>query len=262
MGDGLKKTIWTEEELQQGSEAWHRWRKGEGEPDVEMTLGGSEIAPLMYMSPYATPLDVFNWKTGIEVKEFSEAATDAMDRGTLLEPFARAHYEKVTGLSVRTLCAIHPGKPWMRTSLDGITEDNSVILEIKSPRNLENHIKQTKGDKIPSYRWPQMQWQLAVMREHFENVERVDYVSFYAEVTEGEDGETVLNHIDMKVIPIHPNEAFITELTNRAQRFIDEHLRTGIPPAPTIFLEDSPLEISYPKPKVEGYWYPGMVPLI
>src|SRR5690606_29950916 len=100
------------------------------------------------------------------------------------------------------LCAIHPEFPWMRTSLDGITEDNRVILEIKSPRSLENHIKQTKSGDVPSYRYPQLQWQLAVMREHFPEVERVDYISFYADILprrEGDDDPMPrLGAIDMK----------------------------------------------------------------
>jgi putative phage-type endonuclease len=258
-----RKLIWTEEELAQGSPEWFKWRKGEGESGVEMTLGGSEIAPLMYMSPYATPLEVFRQKLGLEEKEFSEAAMDAIERGNRLEPLAREHYEKTFGLAVRTLCAIHPDKPWMRTSLDGITEDNKAILEIKSPRSWDNHVKQTKNGTVPTYRYAQLQWQIAVMREHFPEVERVDYVSFFHKAdsgaTEVEDGE--IPETDMRVIQVFPDERFIEELMRRAEFFINNHLRTGVPTPPTIFIEDGPLIVSHPKPRPKKgvYWEPGLI---
>lgn len=247
-----RKVIWTEEELQQGSQEWLDWRAGGGLNGAEMTLGGSEIAALMYMSPYTTIHNLFREKMGLEEKEFSDFATAAMDRGTLLEPFAREHYEKTEGKSVRTLCAIHPEHSWMRTSLDGITEDNRVLLEIKSPRSWDNHVKQTKSGKVPEYRYPQMQWQLAVMREHFENVERVDYVSFFADVemitVSPEEVQPVLTNIDMRVIPVYADDAFIKEMMRRAEIFVS-YLRAGVAPHPTLFIENLPLVATYPAPQ-------------
>lgn len=240
-----RKLIWTEEELPQGSDAWLDWRSGlQDDGSVEMTLGGSEIAGLLYLSPWTLPIDIYNEKLGLAVKEFSDDQMDTMNRGTRLESTARRHYEKQEGVSARQLCAIHPEHSWMRTSLDGITEDNKVILEIKSPKSLDNHIKQTKSGRVPDYRYPQMQWQLAVMRAHFEGVERVDYVSFWAE--ENEDLEILST--DLKIIKVYPNEDFIKELIRRGKRFV-EHLRTATPPRPTLFLENVPLVVTYPKPR-------------
>lgn len=265
MGEKVRKLLWTEEELAQGSPEWFKWRKGEGESDVEMTLGGSEIAPLMYMSPYSTPVEVFQQKMGIIEKEFSDAATEAIERGNRLEPVARDHYAKLTGQEIRTLCAIHPVYPWMRTSLDGITEDNKVILEIKSPRSWDNHVKQTKSGMVPGYRYPQLQWQIAVMREHFPEVERVDYISFFQKSDSGES-ETADEEIpmtNMKIIPVYPDEAFISELMRRAEHFV-ELLRKGTEPPPTIFLDQYPFEVIHPKPRpAKGvYWQPGLAPAI
>lgn len=261
----MKKLIWTEEELVQGSPEWFKWRKGEGESEVEMTLGGSEIAPLMYMSPYDTPYEVFKYKMGIAEKEFSEAANEAMERGNRLEPMAREMYAAQTGQPVRTLCAIHPTHPWMRTSLDGITKDNKAILEIKSPRSWDNHVKQTKSGTVPTYRYPQLQWQIAVMREHFPEVERVDYISFFYKADSGATyvADSEIPETDMRIIPIYPNEAFIAELIRRAGHFV-ELLKRGEAPSSTIFLDDNPLEVVHPKPRQPKglYWFPGMAPAI
>ena len=271
------KLIWTEEELQQGSAEWLLWRKGivgAGEEGAaELTLGGSEIAPLMYLSPYATPFDLYQQKMGLVQKEFSPYAIKVMNRGTFLEPFARKFYEKGNyflwngnkyepvdrdEVVTRQLCAIHPEKLWMRTSLDGLTEDNATVLEIKSPASLDNHTKQTKDGIVPAYRYPQLQWQIAVMREHFEGVEKVDYISFYKEIkNEPEDllnppegWEPEFGFTDMKVIPVAPNEEFIQEIIRRAEIFI-EHLREQRPPAPTLFIEDLPITAVYPTPRVK-----------
>jgi putative phage-type endonuclease len=232
------KLIWTEEELQQGTEAWLRWRDG----DNGITLGGSEIAPLMYLSPWDTPRELFHYKMGTLKKEFSDASHDAMARGTRLEPEARKHYEKMNGVTARQLCAIHPDKPWMRTSLDGITDDNKVILEIKSPSTFDRHVKQTRGGGIPDYRYPQLQWQIAVMRAHYPQVERVDYISFWIDETDE------LKFVDMKVIPIYPNEEFIAEMIRRAEIFV-KYLESKTEPPTTLFLENSPLNLTYPTPR-------------
>jgi putative phage-type endonuclease len=224
-----RKLIWTEEELPQGSQEWLDWREGGNEEGI-FTIGGSETAALMYMSPFGVPLDLYNLKKGLATKDFSELQMEIMDRGTRLEPLARRHYENKFGVSVNQLCAVHPRYPWMRTSLDGLTEDGKVILEIKSPKNLANHTKQTKNGIVPAYRYPQMQWQIAVMREHFPQVERVDYVSFYAEETE--DGSII--NAEMVVIPIYANDEFIAEMIRRAEIFI-EHLKNETPPEPTLF---------------------------
>jgi putative phage-type endonuclease len=256
------KIIWTEEELEQGSPEWFEWRKGSGS-DVEMTLGGSEVAPLLYMSPWATPLEVFKWKLGIEEKEFSEEQMKVMEEGTRKEPIARAHYEKTFGTNIRTLCAVHPDLPWMRTSLDGITDDNRVILEIKNPGSHDKHVKQTKSGKVPSYRWPQLQWQIGVMQAvnqemGWPDIERVDYVSFW--IDEEEDGAVTFT--DMHVIPVYPNWEAIHTLMDRAERLINNHLKTKVPPPPTIFLENTPLIAVHPKPRIDGYWTPDMIPAI
>lgn len=240
-----QKLIWTEEELSQGSQEWLQWRNDDGKG---VTLGGSEIASLMYMSPFTTLHDLFREKMGLQAKEFSESAMAAMERGNTLEPIARNYYAKNRGVEVRQLCAIHPTKPWMRTSLDGITSDNKVILEIKAPSSFDKHVKQTKRGRVPDYRYPQMQWQLAVMREHYEGVERVDYVSFWVDNLDVQDDGISFTNVDMKVIPIYPDNAFITEMTRRGEIFAS-YLRSGVTPPATLFIENLPLVVSYPTPR-------------
>jgi predicted phage-related endonuclease len=113
--------------------------------DNGITLGGSEIAPLMYLSPWDTPRELFHYKMGTLKKEFSDASHDAMARGTRMEPELHVSTTRRKTES-RSSALRYPSesKPWMRTSLDGITDDNRVILEIKSPSSLDRHVKQTR----------------------------------------------------------------------------------------------------------------------
>ena len=59
--------------------------------------------------------------------------THAMRRGQRLEPEARALYIRTTRVRVEPVCLEHGAHPWMRGSLDGISADGSVVLEVKCP---------------------------------------------------------------------------------------------------------------------------------
>src|SRR5262245_36014136 len=133
----MRKLIWTQQELQQGSIEWLTIRK--------TTLGGSEVACLMGASPFKNFQRLWEGRTGrfVEVPQ----NTDAMERGNRLEPVAREDYSKRFNRNVEQLCMRHPHPDFefMWTSLDGITIERDLILEIKAPTTAELHRKHTKG---------------------------------------------------------------------------------------------------------------------
>lgn len=60
------------------------------QPDRSKFLGGSDIAAVMGLSPWATPVELWMQKTGRTPKEEPDAARQRMfDRGHKLEPFIR-----------------------------------------------------------------------------------------------------------------------------------------------------------------------------
>jgi hypothetical protein len=54
-----------------------------------------------------------------------------MTRGKDLEVEARAAYIKEVGKTVKPACVENIKNPWLRASLDGISNDGKTILEIR-----------------------------------------------------------------------------------------------------------------------------------
>lgn len=137
--------------LVQGTEAWHAHRA--------QYRNASETAAVMGVSPFLTPYQIWEIKTGRRVQE----TTPAMRHGTEMEPAARAAYEQITGLIVEPKVLVD-GE--YSASLDGITLDGDLVVEIKCPvkgRNSELWQQAAKGEIPEHYRW-QVQHQLMVSR--------------------------------------------------------------------------------------------------
>lgn len=136
-------------QLDQSGPDWHRWRAG--------GLGGSEAASIMRECPYQTAEEVRDTKLGRR-KIFENSA---MARGKRLEPLARELYQRLTGIRVRPVCVEHDKYPWMKASLDGLSEDGNIILEIKCPVRPGGHYTALAG-QVPAHYRAQVQHQLAV----------------------------------------------------------------------------------------------------
>jgi putative phage-type endonuclease len=140
--------------LTQSTPEWHAYR-AEG-------IGASEAAILMGVNPYKTIFDLWNQKTATEL--LSEEPNENMKNGIELEDRARKEFMTATGLKVEPKCFINPKYSFIRASLDGITEDHKIILEIKCPVRQAIHCKVIKGT-LPSYYYPQLQHQLLTVPE-------------------------------------------------------------------------------------------------
>jgi putative phage-type endonuclease len=104
--------------LVQGSEAWHTHRA--------QFRNASESAAVMGLNPWQTPYQLWLVRTGrMEVQ-----VTAPMAHGTAMEPAARAAYEEKTD-SVMQPLVLTEGD--YSASLDGITLEGDLIVEIKCP---------------------------------------------------------------------------------------------------------------------------------
>ena len=104
--------------LVQGTPEWHRHRA--------QFRNASESAAVMGLNPWQTPYQLWLVRTGrLEVP-----VTAPMQHGTRLEPMARAAYEEQTGAVMQPLVLT---KGDYSASLDGITLDGDLIVEIKCP---------------------------------------------------------------------------------------------------------------------------------
>ena len=136
-------------QLAQGSPEWHAYRQSR--------RNASESAAVLGLSPWVTPYQLWLVKTG----RSETRVTHAMQRGTDLEPLARAAYEEQTGLVMQPLVLEADG---YSASLDGMTLEGDLVLEIKCPlRGTRSDLWQdVQSGQVPAYYGIQVQHQLMV----------------------------------------------------------------------------------------------------
>lgn len=135
-------------DLDQSGSEWLAWRR--------QGIGASEAAAAIGANPWQSRLELWQRKTG--PSESSDENADTR-RGKELEPLARQLYCDLYDIEMKPVCGCHDRLPWMRASLDGISPDGKMILEIKSPRR---HNYNTKLTEPPEYHFVQIQHQLYV----------------------------------------------------------------------------------------------------
>ena len=134
-------------------EEWLEYRR--------MGIGGSDVAGVLGISKWSSPISIWLDKTG-QADPVEE--NEAMRWGTLLEPIVRNQFADTTGKVVKKVKAIlqHPEYPFMLANVDGITTDdegNPAILEIKTA---SEYVKDEWIEHIPVYYQTQVQHYLCV----------------------------------------------------------------------------------------------------
>lgn len=185
--------------LEQGSAEWLAHRKN--------YRNASETPAVMGKSPWITPYHLWALRTGRREQEVNYA----MRRGSKLEPTARAAYEVMTGHVMQPMVTVVGD---YSASLDGITFDHSLIVEIKCPLRGANSAlwhQVVQGD-VPHHYWLQVQHQLMVSGS-----ERAEFYVF--------DGETQ-DGIALEVFP----EPEVFEKIRAAWDAFMVHIREDVPP--------------------------------
>lgn len=137
--------------LVQGTPDWHAHRA--------RSRNASETAAVMGASPWQTPYQLWLVRTG----RVKQEVTAAMQHGAALEGAARTAYEAKTGLVMEPL-VLQEGE--FSASLDGITLDGELILEIKCPfKGRKSELWKSLADgQIPVHYGWQIEHQLMVSR--------------------------------------------------------------------------------------------------
>jgi putative phage-type endonuclease len=149
------------ERLKQNTPEWHRWRlQGIGASDAPVVMGDA---------PFRTRRYLWSVKTGLARES---GVGPAARRGRALESSARIAYERHTGIQMEPLCLVHDGLQWMRASLDGLSFDGAIVLEIKCPWRNRDQAALREG-RIPAHYYAQVQHQLEVS-----GAEELHYWSF------------------------------------------------------------------------------------
>lgn len=121
-------------------------------------IGASDAPIIMKLFPYnRTPHMLWEEKLFGKRNEVNSA----MQRGIEMEEAARNCFEKDVGIEIfGNQRLIHKEIPWMMATLDGLSLDGKVAVEIKCT-NRENHQLALDG-KVPEIYYPQLQHQLEV----------------------------------------------------------------------------------------------------
>lgn len=176
-------------QLIQGSPEWLQMRK--------QFLGASDAPVIMGVSPWKTPRQLWEEKLGLGKEETNQA----MRYGTEMEEPARRAYERHTGNLVAPAVVFHPEKKFMMASLDGLTLDKTLAVEIKNVR-AEDHEK-AKNGLVPEKYFPQVQHQLAVL-----GINMLHYFSF--------------RQGDFALIEVKRNDEYINDLYKNEEKFWDD----------------------------------------
>lgn len=139
-----------EQRLIQGSPEWLEMRRGK--------IGASDAPIIKGLSPWRTAYQLWEEKLGLREPQQTNAA---MQRGNELEPIALKAYNDCTGHCASPQVVFHPDYTYMMASLDGLSLDGSIAVEIKCPGQ-KDHDTASMG-KVPEKYYPQLQHQLATI---------------------------------------------------------------------------------------------------
>ena len=209
-------------------------------------IGGSDVAAILGLSKYKSPLDVYNDKIG-ETPDGEQS--QAAYWGTKLEDVVAKEFQERTGLKVQRVNRQLSREGWMHANIDRAVVNHAIsgtvriqgeakqaetgrllttdaILECKTassyiadqwgPSQEEEIVsgKVVSDHKIPIYYETQVQWYLGVTGAS---------VCFVAALLGGQDFRIYLVHRDNEVI---------TALQDQCRAFWFEHVQKQNPPEP------------------------------
>ena len=127
-----------------------------------LEIGGSEIAAIMNMHPYETPLSLWAKKTG-KLPPNDLSNFEAAEIGTELEEYVSRKFTRKTGIKLRVdnRTFKHPKYPYMIGHIDRWVVGEDAVFEAKTASAwLE---KKWKGEDIPENYVLQLMWYLGLV---------------------------------------------------------------------------------------------------
>ncbi len=188
--------------LLQGSLEWLEYRY--------TRLMATCTSSILGINPFKTPLDLFLEKT----KRTEPTPMNLkMQRGHDLEDEARKLFIEITGINM-TPCVVESEQYYfMAASLDGLSDDEKYVLEVKCP-NKDTHELAILGEIKPYY-YAQIHKQLFVT-----GARKCYYFSYNPDF----DGRK------STIIEILPNYEYIKHMVEEEKKFYFEYLMKDVEP--------------------------------
>lgn len=133
-------------------------------------IGGSDVAPILGISKWAGPHEIWEDKTGR--KEHSEDRL-RFRLGRALEPFVLEEFERTTGLraiSTKASTFVRRDRPWARASDDALVFDGNHLVGVLEGKTAGIANSNEWNDGVPLYYQPQGQhypWVIGLPRTWF-----------------------------------------------------------------------------------------------
>ncbi|MCC7542473.1 MAG: YqaJ viral recombinase family protein [Deltaproteobacteria bacterium] len=131
-----------------------------------VTVGSSDVAPILGLSPWREPVEVWAQLVGL-LPRYGSDATAEQRRGHIIEPALVGHYARTRGVE------LVPGPPiteppivapdgWRACRPDATTPDRRLVVEAKTTRRWDGWGPEG-SDGVPVHYAAQVAWQLSVM---------------------------------------------------------------------------------------------------
>jgi putative phage-type endonuclease len=174
-------------------------------------IGSSEIAAIVGFSPYATALDIYARKLGLE-DEVPD--TEFMRWGRLLEPVIADRYAHEYGVDlVPSPTVRHAEHDWMVATPDRLYADGSRLVEIKNVSAPRGHEWGEAGtSRVPERYYLQVLWQMIVTGVHTADL------------------AALVGGHDLRVYEIAYDPKLAEYLIDAGREFWFEHVLAGVPP--------------------------------
>jgi len=206
-------------------------------------LGGSDIAALLGISPYKTPLELWAEKVGHPSVKTKEGLH--LRYGQHLEPFVAKEFEKTTGLATveHAEKLIHPehsffyahidrfivNQAWEPAVIDGAVVANS-LLECKTASVYSKDEWGAEGtDQVPNAYLLQCIWYMAITGCSTAHI------------------AVLIGNSDFRTYMITRDEKLERLVIDQAKKFWFDHVLEGIPPQPKNVQD---LKLLFPQEKV------------
>jgi len=124
-------------------------------------IGGSDIAAIMGLSRWKTPLKLWCEKTSkLPAPDLSD--NEAVELGTDLEEFVAQKFSQKTGKAVRQAPKVyqHPDYPYMVAHIDRLVTGTDELLECKTCSAFKK--EEWEGEEIPQEYILQVMWYLGI----------------------------------------------------------------------------------------------------
>ena len=174
-------------------------------------IGGSEIAKIMGLSRWGTPLSVWAQKTGkIPAPDLSD--NEAVKMGNRLEQFVADLFTEETGKAVRKAPKAyqHPLYPYMVAHIDRIVTGTDELLECKTASLYKKD--EWEADEIPQEYILQVMWYLGITGR------KVGHIA------------VLIGGQSFKTKPIEYDAELFNQMVETAKDFWENYVLTDTPP--------------------------------